>query len=137
MTQYAVRARTHEERSRSTPGRPVTVLEKFHLVKAPVTAGSIGLCGRDVQIDSYAATWAVVPSHQRCEECVRWVTVTPGEQWVLQDDNGDMILRHVAKLGPYLGVPATFRVTGPDYEATDHSTETEATTAAEASLGEG
>jgi hypothetical protein len=67
------------------------------------------------------------------EDQPRWHHVT-SDIWTLVDSSGT-ILRHVAKLGPYIGQPAPrFRVTGPGYEATDHPSLDEATGAAEASL---
>lgn len=64
----------------------------------------------------------------------QWRQIT-ADTWALPDDDGNAV-RHVAKLGPYLGQSAaTYRVTGPDYEATDHPSLAEAMTEAEASLG--
>ncbi len=64
---------------------------------------------------------------------MQWELVTEG-QWVLYDDDGHLG-RQVAQAGPYLDQPvATYVVTGPGYEATDHPSLEEARAAAEASL---
>jgi hypothetical protein len=56
------------------------------------------------------------------------------DQWMLRDAHGNL-LRHVVKLGPYIGDPGVkYRVTGAGHDATDHPTLDEAKLAAEASL---
>ncbi len=53
--------------------------------------------------------------------------------WFLVDDAGSGI-RQVAR-HEYIGFPVRFTVTGPGYDATDHSSLEEAKAAAEGSVG--
>ena len=64
---------------------------------------------------------------------MEWIEITPGVQWVLNHDGN---VRQVYRFEPYLGQAGGtyYRVTGPDYEFTDHPTRDEAIAAAEASL---
>jgi hypothetical protein len=50
----------------------------------------------------------------------------------LADENGNAV-RHVAEAGD-LNTPLRYRVTGPDYDATEHPSLAEAMAATEASL---
>jgi hypothetical protein len=63
-----------------------------------------------------------------------WHRVAP-EILALADDDSGRIVRQVAEQGPYLGNPSViYRVTGPGYDATDHSTLEDAMATAEASV---